>query len=182
MRYIPFIFILLAFISCKKEYNTDPNQLSAVEKENFKYSISRYINKPPKRATSENRFDSVFEEEYRLMAQKNDLLHYYKDNETGTVYFAIAKIAPSLKLKKVATIGKLKYGGGKEITEYEEAFRTWKMEEEELKIKTAMLFEKYINGDDVTQYYTKNSNGEFYIEFPDELTYYDKASRSWKTK
>ncbi|OYQ37854.1 hypothetical protein CHU92_07375 [Flavobacterium cyanobacteriorum] len=175
------LLLTITFVSCK-EKNSNPQQLSPAEQESFKYAVSRYINKAPKDAEGNKKFDAAYDNGYRIMAQKNDLLHYYKDDKTGTVYFAIAKIAPSLKLKKVATGGKLKFDAKGEIAAYEEVFRTWKMEEGELKQKTALLFKKFIDGEDLSPYYTKNANGESYIEFPDENTYYDKNSRGWKTK
>lgn len=184
MKYLSMLFIILSLTSCKKEpLNTNPdNYLTTEQKEDFKYAVARYVNKLPKRATQVTKNDSIFDEEYRSMAQKNDLLYYYKDDKNSTVYFAITKIAPSLVLKKTATIGKLKFDESGIITEYEEAIRTWKMEDDELKQKTAILFEKYINNEDVSPYYTKNAKGEFYIEFPDDNTFYDKTERTWKTK
>ncbi len=68
------------------------------------------------------------------------------------------------------------------IVYYEEICRTWKMEEDELKTKTAMLFEKVLNEEDLSPYLTKNSSPEFYIEFLDDLNYYDVKDRIWKTK
>lgn len=177
------LLVLLALVSCKEEKNINPaTQLQPKEQENFKYAVSRYVIKAPKKVTLNTRFTEVNDAHYKEEAQKSDLLYYYKDDESNTVYFAITKIAPSLKLKKNATVGKLKYDDKGEISEYEEGFRTWKMEEPELKKKTEMLFKKYIDGDDVSEYYTKNSKGELYIEFPDDMNYYDKPSRSWKTK
>jgi len=180
-RTFPLLLCLLVFGSCKK--NIDPSgQLSAIEQENFKYAISRYINKVPEKVTVDRRFEATKDTYYRDMAKKNDLLFYYKDEPTHTVYFAIAKIAPSIKLKKNATVGKVKYNEKGEIVEYEEEFRTWKMEEEELIEKTNILFNKYIRNEDLTPYYTKNSNPDLFIEFPDDYTFYDKESRLWKTK
>lgn len=182
MKYFSLLLIILSLSSCKKEsVITEPSHyLSAKQQEDFKYSIIRYIDDLARKATHETKFDAEFDTEYKERAQKATLLYYYKGKDS-TVYFAITKIAPSLKLKKVATIGRVKYND-KEIKEYEEAFRTWKMEEPELKKKTAMLFEKYITGEDVTPYYTANSKGEFYIEFPDDNTYYDKETRIWAVK
>ena len=65
---------------------------------------------------------------------------------------------------------------------YEEICRTWKMEIPELKSKTKVLFDKIANERSVTEYYTENSQPEFWIEFPDKMNYYDTKERSWKTK
>ena len=56
------------------------------------------------------------------------------------------------------------------------------MELPELKEKTKILFDIIVNNKDVSQYYTKNSDPEFWIEFPDDQTVYDVKARKWSTK
>jgi len=156
--------------------------LNEEQVESFKYEIIRYSDKLAKKATHETKFDAKFDSIYQLKAKSAELYHYFVDEKSNEIYFAIARIAPSLKVKKVVTVGKLTKDAEGKITSYEEAFRTWKMEIPELKTKTKLLFEKYIDGEDLTPYYTKNSKGEFYIEFPDENTFYDKNARKWQSK
>ena len=45
-----------------------------------------------------------------------------------------------------------------------------------------MLFIKYINNEDLSPYYSRNANGKFIIEFPDENVSYDKEKRIWVSK
>jgi len=181
MKHFYLLLALLFLIGCKKEaINTSPNTyLSELEQKNFNYSIIRYTGRLAKKATHKTKFESKFDEEYLALAEASDLVFYYPDSKTGEIYFAITKIAPSLKIKKVATVGKMKKDASGTIEMYEEAFRTWKMEEPELLQKTELLFLKYVNGEDLSPYYTKNSQPEFYIEFPDENTYYDTKNRIW---
>ena len=183
MKYLVLFIFSISLLSCNKSFDIKPSgYLTSDQQEEFKYSIIRYIEGLPANTTNKNKFDTIFNKEYKIKAKKSDLLYYYKDEPANTVYFAITKIAPSIKLKKNATVGKVKYNAKGEIVEYEEAFRTWKMEEKELVQKTNMLFNKYIRNEDLTPYYSKNSNPEFFIEFPDDNTYYDKKSRVWITK
>lgn len=184
MKFIYSLFILVLFYSCQKEPQKilASDYLNEEQVESFKYEIIRYSDKLAKKATHETKFDTKFDSIYQLKAKSADLYHYYVDEKSNEIYFAIARIAPSLKEKKVVTIGKLTKDADGKIVSYEEAFRTWKMEIQELKTKTQLLFEKYINGADLTPYYTKNSNGEFYIEFPDDNNYYDKNARRWQSK
>ncbi|WP_291114117.1 hypothetical protein [Flavobacterium sp. UBA6135] len=181
MKHFYLLLTLLFLIGCKKEaINTNPNSyLSELEQKNFNYSIIRYTGRLAKKATHKTKFENKFDQEYLALAEASDLVFYYPDSKTGEIYFAITKIAPSLKIKKVATVGKMKKDASGTIEMYEEAFRTWKMEEEELMQKTKLLFLKYINGEDLSPYYTKNSQPEFYIEFPDENTYFDSKKRIW---
>ena len=38
-----------------------------------------------------------------------------------------------------------------------------------------------VNGEDLSPFYTENSNGVEYIEFPNQEVWYDKPTRTWKT-
>jgi len=176
--------LIISLLSCKEEsLNLDPKHyLSLEEQEEFKMKIVRYYHKTPKKVSHADKFNSEHDSIYKVKAEKSDLLYLYFDEKNKEYYFAIARIAPSLKLKKVATVGKLKIDSNDSITYYEENFRTWKMEMEELKVKTFQLMEKYIKGEDLTVYFTKNSSPEFWIEFPDDNNYYCTESRQWKTK
>ncbi|TDD78468.1 hypothetical protein [Flavobacterium caseinilyticum] len=180
-----FLFLGVFFIlnGCVTEQkNTNPNDyLTNEEQTKFKYSIVRYYDDLAPKATHETKFDTIFDSYYKKKSDASDLLFYYFDKEKETAYFAITKIAPSLQVKKVATVGSVTYKDGETIQTYEEKFRTWKMPVPELQKKTTMLFTKYIEGDDLSPYYTKNSNGDFIIEFPDEVTQYDTKSRKWVT-
>jgi hypothetical protein len=175
--YISFLFLVL---SCQKDINSNPDQLNKEEITTFKSSIIRYYEGLPKKATNESKWDTIHNEYYTQKVNASDLMHYYKDTD-GFVYFAVAKIAPSLKLKKIATIGKLKIEKDS-IIYYEEIARTWKMEVPELKEKTKILFDKIANEKDISKYYTKNSQPEFWIEFPDDINYYNTDLRKWDTK
>ncbi|MFN3639977.1 MAG: hypothetical protein ACK4UK_03590 [Flavobacterium sp.] len=179
-----FTILSLIFISAcqeKLENIEVATYLTETEQEDFKKEIVRYYEGLPKKATHTNKFDSVFQPYYNEKVRASDVLYYYK-NEDGDIYFAITKIAPSISLKKVATIGKLIKNEQDSIVYYEEICRTWKMPEEELKEITAMLFQKVIKGKDIIPYYTKNSQPKFIIEFPDDNNYYCTESRKWKTK
>lgn len=181
-----FLFLVVFFIlsSCVTEQKKiNPNDyLTKEEQTKFKYSIVRYYDDLAPKATNETKFDTVYNSYYKKKSEASELLFYFFDTENKTAYFAITKIAPSLKLKKVATLGTVAFNDDGSIKTYEEKCRTWKMLVPELKEKTTMLFEKHINGEDLSPYYTKNSNGEFIIEFPDDVTYYDIELRKWETK
>ena len=177
------LFIVLQFACTKKEQNYTPSfYLTPQEQANFKYQVVRYIDDLAKNASHKSKFDSIYDVEYKTRASKLEILYLYKDTVARTTYFAITKIAPSLKLKKVATIGQVKIDKNGTINFYEERCRTWKMEPKELNEKTKMLFEKYINQEDLTEFYTANSQPNFYIEFPDDYTYFDTISRMWISK
>jgi len=178
-----YLILLISFIviSCQKEINSDPiNYLSPEKNTEFKNKIVRYFEGMPKKADNVSKWDTIHNDYYNQKAKQAELYHYYKSDD-GYIYFAIAKIAPSLVLKKVATIGKLKMEKDS-IVYYEEICRTWKMEIPELKEKTKIIFDRVANERSVSKYYTENSQPEFWIEFPDKMNYYNTKERSWKTK
>ncbi|WP_100613998.1 hypothetical protein [Confluentibacter citreus] len=179
MKYLVLILLFIPLVSCQnKEFDINPKiYLTADEEEAFKYAIIRYVDRLAPKASHETKFDKQFDSNYQSQAKQVDLLFYYEDK--GDIYFAITKIAPSLKLKKVATVGKLTMDKDKIITHYEEIFRTYKMEEEPLKQKTALMFKDVIQKNDIQKYEFKNSKPEEYIEFPDANTYYDTEQRQW---
>ena len=182
-KLILLLIIATQFACSKKQQNHTPSfYLSSKEQSDFKYQVVKYIDDLAKNASHETKFDSIYDAEYKTRATKLEILYFYKDTISNTTYFAIAKIAPSLKLKKVATIGKLKIDKNNNIKLYEERCRTWKMEPQELKEKTKILFEKYVNNEDLSKFYTVNSQPNFYIEFPDDYTQFDTISRTWISK
>lgn len=183
MQKVSFLLIIFVFlISCQqKSLDTNPlHHLNNQEILTLKEQTVRYFERLPAKATEQNKFDTIFNEYYIQKAKEADLFHYHK-NEQGDEFFAVSKIAPSIKLKKVATIIQIKREVDS-IVLYKEILRTWKMEVPELQEKTKVLFDLVIQNKSFEKYLTKNSQPEFWIEFPDDHTYFDEKSRNWKTK
>lgn len=180
---ITFILLAAALLgSCQqKEPYSSGSWLTEAEQAAFKHKIIRYVAELPKHATYANRFEPRFDAPYRELAEKTFLDKYYRADD-GYIYFEVRKRAPSLKIKYNATGGRLKLDSLDNIIEYEEIYRTWKMEEESLSQKTRMLFPKMIAGADLSPYYTENSKEELIIEFPDRNVAYNVAERRWTTK
>jgi len=178
-----FALIIVGFLSCKQEKETRDfsatNILSTAEIDEFKYEIIRYAGKLAGRANHETKFNQEFDIHYLELAGNHQLPFYYVKEETGEIYFMLTRIAPSIHYRKVAIGGMLTRNESGEITYYEEAFRTWKMEENELLKKSYVIFSDYVDGKDLIKYYPENSGGEEYIEFPNEEVYYDADQRIW---
>jgi hypothetical protein len=180
-NFVPLIFICLILISCSNN-KTDINpsaSLSIEEQNDFKYEIIRYTGKIAPKATENTKFNSEFDEYYKNLAQKHDLIAFYTDKINGYDYFMLTRIAPSIHLRKVAIGGKVSKDENGTIIYYEEAFRTYKMPENELREKAEMLFHRYISGQDLEKYHYKNTQPDEYIEFPNEETWYDAEKRQW---
>jgi hypothetical protein len=178
MKYFVALVILLSACAGKDNYNPD-DHFSAEEKNRLVDQVVRYAAKPPKGVTAaermEDRFNDYYQEEARKMrlemvARKDD---YY--------FFLISQAAPSISEKRNATGGRLKLDDKNVIAEYEEVFRTWKLNPDTLKRRAEFLFRKMVNGESLANYYS-NVTGDQYVEFPDDRTYFDAASREWRLR
>lgn len=177
MKYFRIGVALLLFLAgCTKSY-TPADHLSEREQYDLQWKIIRYLGRAPEGLTFDERFykayDSHYEKEMGL--HRMDALYEKGDK----YYFLISRRAPSIHDKRVATGGRLKLDAEGKVAEYEEVFRTWKMSEQDLAKKGMLLFDKMVKGEPLDQYLTKNSWPEEYIEFPDDVNYFDKASRRW---
>lgn len=177
MRLIGLLGLLL-MAACTPKSKYDPDKyLSTSKKQQVLLTTVRYLGHLPKKGTHENKFDAVFDEYYSKLALDFTLEAYFEKD--GYEYFLASRIAPSLKVKKVATGVKMQRDSDGNLTYYEEVFRTWKFEIPEMQEKGLMLFDRMVNGGDLSPYYPQNSGAEEYIEFPDGKVYYDPSSRRW---
>jgi hypothetical protein len=174
------IITLAGFTSCHQVNTNQINDLAQEEKVELREKLIRYIGRKPEDASNENKFEAFFDSHYENEQRGYDLEYYYKSND-GKVYFLFTRIAPSNILKKVGIAGFVKFNKTGKIIELEEVFRTWKQEPQKLKEVNNLLFTKMINGENLSPYYTENSNGVEYIEFPNKEVWYDKPTRTWKT-
>jgi len=172
------LLFLILFSACSKP-NIDVHQITLKEQRTIILSIIRYMGHLPKKGSHLNKFDSQFDEYYSKLALDYTLEAYHADSEYE--YILTSRVAPSLKIKKIAIGIKLKRDKNGQILFYEEVFRTWKFVEEEMIEKGQMLFVKMIQGKDLSPYYPQNSGKEEYIEFPDERVKFDIKERRWST-
>lgn len=180
-----FLFAFMVITVCqsceKTETDYNPNShLSPQQKDSLLTSIIRYVAKTPEKVKETDKFSSAYNIYYQKRVSEARLERYFKkDSET---FFLVSQPAPSLRVKRHATGGKFRTDSEGKITSYEEIFRTWKMTPDTLQARSYFLFDKMVNEEPLSPYYTENSNGVDYIEFPDDRTYFDKTSRSWKLK
>jgi hypothetical protein len=183
MRRAVFIVIMLALIagacSTKNNYQVSAH-LTPQEQDEMMWKIIRYIGRAPDGLTFEERFYAPYDSVYQEQAKLHKFDAYYKKGDTH--YFLVSRRAPSLVEKRVATGGRFVLNSDNKLIEYEEVFRTWKLVPDTLAKREMVLFDKFVKGESLTPYETKNSNGIEYIEFPDDNTYFYKATRQWKTK
>ena len=177
-----FILAGLFFTSC--DYQPEEvNQINQLNQESIKLfteKLIHYVGDQPEGSSDESKFNAYFDEHYSKEVNKHELIKYNK-TISGKEYFVFTRIAPSVKLKKVAIGGYVVFNDKNEIVELEEVFRTWKDEPDSLLPKVDLLFTKMVNNEDLTEYYTENSGGLEYIEFPNKEVWYNKSLRKWET-
>ena len=179
-KFFVVLVVLIGFYSCKQK-NYDPNAyLTPHQKDAIVSSIVRYTAKKPENVSDAEKFATKYDSFYLEKARQIRFEQYFPKGDD--FYFLISQPAPSLVEKRHATGGRFQLSDKGEMTEYEEIFRTWKMTPDTLKVRSYFLFDKMVNGEPLEPYYTANSKGIDYIEFPDDRTYFDKTSRSWKIK
>lgn len=171
---------LCLFTQCTNDRKYDPvTYFNPHEKDEMMTKIIRYVAKAPENVGPVEKFKPEHDAYYQERMSQAILERYFVDDEAH--YFLVSQPAPSLTEKRHATGGRFNLNPDGSLREYEEVFRTWKMVPDTLHTRSYFLFEKMVNGESLEPYYS-SSKGDQYIEFPDALTYYDKASRSWKTK
>ncbi len=184
------LFAMGLLLSCEKHdeappalrYFVEPTAyMTAAGQEDFLYSISRYICHYPNQANEANKWEPRFDESYLEQSRRYTLSAYYTDSLSGRHYYMVSRIAPSIYVKYVALAGTFVPRHEDPLGDYEEVFRTWKMLAEEHKEKSEMLFQKFVQGADLTRYQIQNTAPVEYIEFPDPETWYDKKDRVWRT-
>ncbi len=107
---------------------------------------------------------------------------HFAHEENGRFYYFISRPAPSLYGKRAGLGGSFSSPDRLKINGFKEEFHTFKMKPDELLSKGAILFEKMVNHQDLTQYQPGRKGKEEWIEFPDPLNYYDSTSQSWMMK
>lgn len=172
---------LLLLSACAQKDRYKPSEfLSEKEQADFIRSTVYYTAKVPPNANQETKFSKEFDEYYDLAARETDLARYYIA-EGETHYFLLTRVARSITPMREAIGGKIKYDQNKNITEYEEIFRTWKQPQDTTLARGSRLFNIMVRGGDLTPYYS-NIQGDKYIEFPDSRFYFDKIKRRWRDK
>ena len=179
MKWKVYMLLLTSVFGCSRSSSFDPKQLTPAERSRIMSSVIRYAGKLPPRVSSGSQFgrehDSFYAEQLREAVLEEVV------EKDGYYFFLITQPAPSITTKRHATGGKIKFADNNTVEEYEEIFRTWKMAPETLKERSALLFKKMVNQEDLRPYYTKTA-GTDYIEFPDERTFFSTQERKWVVK
>lgn len=176
-RYCFFFFIM--FLSACTRDRYDPNKfLTSGDQQKLIRETVYYSMKVAPNANHDTKFDEEFDWYYDRAANEVEIIKYYID-EKSNHYFLMSREARSITPMREGIGGKLRFDDSGKMIEYEEIFRTWKMESDSLKIRGAMLFDRMVMGKDLSLFYAK-FQGDKYIEFPNERFSFDKKQRLWR--
>jgi hypothetical protein len=173
------LLIVIAVISCKPKGYTPADHLTPKEQDAIIWTIIRYVGRAPEGLTFPERFYKGYDPHYREQQSLHRMDAFFINGDT--CYFLVSRRAPSLVEKRVATGGKIVLADGGTLAYYQEVFRTFKMKDEELKKKSVFLFDRMVKGEPLALF-ERNKSQEEYIEFPDEINYYDAIERQWKQR
>jgi len=117
-------------------------------------------------------------------SQSKSIFWHFAYVKEDRYFFFISQPAPSLYGKRVGIGGSFLSEDMVSIKNYREVFRTFKLSPGQLDFRGRALFRKMVAGEDLVPFQpggSKTGNKEW-IEFPDQLNYFDTLSQSWKQR
>jgi hypothetical protein len=170
------LFCVLFLLACKGKYEVS-SYYSKPEQDSLLADIITYVFNKPTYANSDTRFEPRYRKYYLSHIKDFQFLHYFID-ENKTHYFYLIRPArgPQGNLRGVGGYFKKDQNG--KITSFKEVFNTPIDTREQLALKGAELFKWMTVHGNVTDY-LKNPD---YIEWPNQMTYYDTLQHEWLVK
>lgn len=176
------MLLLLGVFGCKeeqKEYRPG-KYLTRAQQRHFLTDAAEFIKRPVLAPYAKNTNLLIIQHKmHQHLGDEIRLEQLYIDKQAA-VYFLIS-IPAGLRNQRYAVAGRATIGGKGEIISFEEVFRSWKMSPDVLHFRSYLLFDKMVNGEPLSPFYS-DKMGDQFIEFPDDRTYYDKQSQAWKIK
>jgi len=175
MKYIiPFVIVFVISCSGKKSYDVI-NFYDLKEQDELLTQLVTYLADAPLGVKMTDRFNSKYVNHYSFLASKFSIAKYFIA-EDGTHYFYIVR--PASKIGEHRGVGgHFKMKDKFHLTDFREEFVTPIMSEEDIKGKSAFLFDEMVKGD-LHRYLEMES----YVQWPNPISYYDTITYEWKLK
>jgi hypothetical protein len=173
---VVFFFCGLFLLSCKDKYKVS-SYYSQAEQDSLIADIITYVYTKPTYATWQNRFEQKYRRYYVSSIKDFQLQPYFID-KNNTHYFYLIRPArgPNGNIRGVG--GSFKMDNDGKISSFREIFNTPITTKEQLEVKGAELFNWMTTHGNVNDY-LKNPD---YIEWPNQMTYYDTVQHQWLVK
>lgn len=137
----------------------------------------RFANRLAPEATHDTKFEPEFNWYYDRAISESRIIHCAKEKDT--IQLMIARKARSINPMEEGIALKVVLNANDSLLYYEEVFRMWKMPADTLVKRGRYLFDRMVNKQDLTLYYSKFQKDRF-IEFPDHRFTFDTQKRRWK--
>jgi hypothetical protein len=171
--------IVILLCSCERDRYNPSHQLNEDEQARLVRQMVYYSTKLPPNSTESDKFDQKYNWYYDRAAAESVLLKFYEAPEPGVWYFLVARKARSINPMQEGIAGKVRVNADRSLADYEEIFRIWKLPADTLAKRGTMLFDRMVQGKDLSLFYPKYQ-GDKFIELPTDGYYFDKATRRWK--
>lgn len=165
--------VIAAFTSCAGKYDVN-RYYSVSERDSLLADLVTYIYVKPKYATWQSRFNPEYRTYYVSQLGKFRFERYYIDDR-GIHYYYLIRPAHSAKGNIRGVGGRFKMNQSGEIIAFEEVFNTPVAALPELRSRGEELFNRLVKWGNVDDY-LKHPD---YVEWPDEMTYYDTLQHEW---
>ncbi|HEX5172452.1 MAG TPA: hypothetical protein VFW11_24920 [Cyclobacteriaceae bacterium] len=177
------LYLLLNLLSCEKKNNDfSPQQCMSPELQSkFLKIMVHYSSKLAPQATHETKFNSDFNWYYDRAERECKILFCHYNKQDSSYSLLVAREARSIKPMKEGIAVKAKFDSRGGFENYNEIFRMWKMPEDSLVKRGKFLFNRMLNGEDLTLYYSRFQQDRF-IEYPDDRFTFDPSLRRWRDK
>jgi hypothetical protein len=168
--------MLFAVAGCKSDSTKPEDHISEKDSEKVLLTIAHYTSRLPPQATHQTKFDKEFDWYYESVAADYKWLAI-KPKDNGGYYFLLSRPARSVT-PMFEGIGGSFIMKNDSLLEYDEVFRMWKMPDTTLQVRGMQMFNRMVDGKDLSLYYPRIT-GDKFIEVPDGRFVFDKQKRLW---
>ena len=168
------VFIFLFSCSSKDKYDI-ARYYDLPEQQQILASIISYIFSAPPYVKMEDRFKPEHRMYYSSVTSKFSIKKYFIA-EDGTHYFYVIRPGPKLDEKR-GVGGHYRLKDGYQLTDFREVFVTPLLPEADVTGRCTFLFDEMVEGN-INNYLKM----ETYIQWPNEISYYDSITYEWKMK
>ena len=172
-----FLFLVLPMLfncSTKDKYDVG-RYYELPDQDKILASIITYIFIAPPYVKMEDRFKPEHRNFYASLTPRFSINKYFI-SDAGVHYFYVVRPGPT-KNEKRGVGGHYKMNEMFQLTEFREEFVTPVLPEEEVTGRCAFLFDEMVKGN-LKQY----EKMETFIQWPNEISYYDSIAYEWKLK
>jgi hypothetical protein len=168
-------FVAVSFLSCRDKY--DVNRFHSIaERDSLLTDIITYVYMHPQDASWQTRFDKKYRDHYANQLKKFSFEKYFINDE-GVHFYYVIRPARSAKGTTRGVGGTFKMNAGK-IMSFREVFNTPVGTVPELQKRGDELFSKLVRSGNIDDY-VKHPD---YVEWPNNITYYDTLQYQWLVK